>query len=198
MINYVEIRIFSTYKEEFVPDKRIGNLITLIHRAAKGKTFALGFPEYRQGEHRKLGSALRLYSFEGLDALKSILIDKRLSLFLLDHCATQPIQQLSEFQIKGWVRYCKSTITKKIGASHKRRAENRLQAGKRRTPFIEKNAREAVNNLPYFFHYSLSSAMELPIFIKKESSDGVGEFKFDSFGLSLAGGKGVPILGGEK
>ena len=61
MIHVVEVR-FRVGGEESL-DPRMSNLITLVHRAAQGRKFAVGLPGYRNDAQPALGKCLQIFSF---------------------------------------------------------------------------------------------------------------------------------------
>jgi CRISPR-associated endoribonuclease Cas6/Csy4 subtype I-F len=196
MIFWMEIVLPNSSGPDCLPvERRMSNLLTLIHRAANGKKFAVGFPEYKEGKTRSLGTRLHLFSFESRSDLEKVLRDTRLSTFLQDLCDVNPIRELQKENIKSWVVYRKSQLAKKISQSHRRRLERRANlamGAKLEHDAIENRALVLVQNLPRFYHYSKSSDKEMPLFIVKELGCSDARPEFDSFGLALAGSSGVP------
>ena len=191
MIYVIEIRFPVTSGEvPSSPEKQMSNLLTLVHRAAKGRKFAIGLPEYKDGEHRALGQFLQIFSFESAEMIKAIMSDHRLSMFIMDWCETSPVRAVSDADITSWVAYRKSQLAKKRSASHQRRAARRKVEGKRTEdrPFVESiRSQRSMEHLPRFSHYSQGRDMEVPLFIEASKSVCGANPKFDSFGLALFG-----------
>jgi CRISPR-associated endoribonuclease Cas6/Csy4 subtype I-F len=198
MIYVVEFSFSENSDEPLLErDRRVSKLVTLIHRAARGREFAIGFPDYQSGTRPTLGQRLELFSFTGSNVLIEILRDSRLASFIIDWCKISPVRSITPSEVDKWTIFKKSQIANKRSLSHYRRAERRLREGKRTLdrPLVQNGtAQERAQMIPRLFHYSLSVDRETPFRIDQVPSTGAGKPTFDSFGLALSGSCGIPVL----
>jgi len=199
MIHVVEVR-FRVGGDESL-DHRMSNLITLVHRAAQGRKFAVGLPGYRNDAQPVLGKCLQIFSFEGSETIEVVLSDRRLSTYIMDWCEIGSVREVQNDEITDWVVFRKSQIAKKGSPSHQRRAERRKQDGKRTQQYSgseSSRAQTSRKRLPCFLHYSQRNDMEVPLYIERASGLRDAKQVFDSFGLALIGSCGVPTLVGNR
>lgn len=179
------------------PDYSVGKLMSLLHKSAHGKRFAVGFPEYKIGslkEAPSLGSVVHVFSPECAEAMDLFRMDnpqtedeKALHIFLLSWAKLGPVENFDEKEVQEWVLFKISNPHKKLGDAYRERMERRREAQTaRKPPGVEKQA-ATVNStrrkLPVFFHVSESTHQPMKVFVEKRVGNAGGNPSFNSFGL---------------
>lgn len=192
------------------PDYSVGKLLSLIHTAAHGKRFAIGFPDYRMGSSKKapsLGSVVHVFSPECADAIDLSRMDKPLTddeetlhIFLLSWAKLGPVVDFDEKQVKEWALFKISNPHKKWGGAYRERMARRREAQTIRKPSgVDKqttSANSTLRNLPVFSHISESTRQPMKVFVEKRVGNAGGNPSFNSFGLGKVseGCGGVPVI----
>lgn len=174
----------------------LSTLVTRIHRAARGRRFALSFPELMDGDNEAiptLGNVLQVF-FSCREDAQHLLDADQVRRIVQDMFVATPIRPVVPNMIVGWERFMRDRRNDKLAPSARRRAERRLASGVTKSSVRDKSSihidTDAKCNLPFFDHLSINTAnpgeeaRHMRIYVRRASSSKPASFDFDSFGLS--------------